>query len=61
MSWRGADLTRPVALRPTLVFSNAPIQTHPGRDVIGLIDRIKGAAEATHPLLRRMKHVAPSG
>lgn len=44
-----------------LAFSHAPIQTHPGRDVIGLIDEIKEAAKATHPLLRKMKHVAPSG
>ena len=48
------DLPRNEPLRPMLLFSHKPIQPHPGRDIVGLINETRKAGRATHPLLRKL-------
>lgn len=54
------DVPKKEPLRPMLVFSHNPIEPQTGRDVIGLINEIKRAAKATHPLLQRLNRVTPT-
>ena len=55
------DVPRKEPLRPMLVFSHKPIESQPGRDIVGIINDIRNAAKATHPLMARLKSVAPVG
>lgn len=49
------DIPKREPLRPMLLFSHKPIEPQEGRDVIGLIDEIRKAKRATHPLVRLFK------
>lgn len=53
------DVPRKEPLRPMLLFSHKPIQAYPGRDVIGLINDLRRAGRAIHPLMRRLNNFAP--
>lgn len=55
------DTPRQEPLRPMLLFSHKPIQPYPGRDVVGLIDELRMAGRPTHPLMRKLKSIAPNG
>lgn len=55
------DVPKKEPLRPMLAFGHTPIAPQGGRDVVGLINEIERAAKATHPLLRRMRAIAPVG
>jgi SAM-dependent methyltransferase len=55
------DVPKKEPLRPMLLFSHKPIMAHPGHDVIGILNELKRAKRATHPLLQAFSRTAPNG
>ncbi len=46
------DVPKREPLRPMILFSHKPIEPQSGRDVVGVLNEIKKARRATHPLMR---------